>query len=228
MSEKAERFAIELAGGPAISALRHAAHAEPRPLLFVYAPGAGSNLNDPFGVYLCTALASRGIEAWRFQFPYMEAEKRAPDPAAKLEACWRAVIGRAAGDSQGRLAVGGRSMGGRIASQVVASGVHADALVLLAYPLLPPGRSVAPRDAHFPQIEVPVLLCSGTRDSFATPAQLEASAKLIPRARHHRLDGADHGFGVLKSSGRTREEVWAEAAAAVLDFLGAVEKEGLA
>ncbi|HET9476105.1 MAG TPA: alpha/beta family hydrolase, partial [Dehalococcoidia bacterium] len=106
---------------------------------FIYAPGAGSNIHDPFGAFAARELASGGITVIRFQFPYQEAAKRAPDRPQVLEEAWRAVID-AIRPGDGRLVIGGRSMGGRIASQVVAQGVEVDALALFAYPLHPPGK----------------------------------------------------------------------------------------
>ena len=119
---------------------------------FVYAPGAGSNVNDPFGKHLCDALAARGVMAVRFQFPYQEAGRSGPDRPDVLEATWRAVIDAVREDGA-KLAIGGRSMGGRVASMVHAGGVKADALVLFAYPLHPPGRPDKMRDEHLPSIK---------------------------------------------------------------------------
>jgi predicted alpha/beta-hydrolase family hydrolase len=113
-------------------------------------------------------------------------------------------------------------MGGRIASQVVAQGEAVAGLVLFAYPLHPPGRPEQRRDAHLASISVPVLFLSGTRDTFATPDELDVAAALIDGARVRLLAGADHGFNVLKASGRSRAEVWAEATAALLAFIESV------
>ena len=110
-------------------------------------------------------------------------------------------------------------MGGRIASQVVAQGTDVDGLALFAYPLRPPSNPEKMRDGHLPDINVPTLFCSGTRDSFATAKDLEAAASKMPKATTHQLNGADHSFMVLKSSGRTRQDVWSEAAGAVLSWL---------
>ena len=148
----------------------------------------------------------------------MEAGKRRPDRTPVLEATWRAVIESVQQDGV-RLAVGGRSMGGRIASQVVAAGTPADALALFAYPLRPPGNPEKMRDQHLPLIGVPTLFCSGTRDSFGRPDELRLAASKVPQATVHLLEGADHGFNVPKSSGRTREQVWDEAIDAMLDHL---------
>ena len=186
--------------------------------VFVYAPGAGSNLLDPFGRYLAQHLAGAAISTVRFQFPYMEERKRRPDPPRLLEETWREVI-RTVRPTSGRLVIGGRSMGGRIASQVVAQGTAVDGLALFAYPLHPPSNPEKRRDGHLPDINVPILFCSGTRDPFATSEELEAAASKLPKAVIHRLEGADHGFAVLKSSGRTRSEVWTEAADGLLSWL---------
>jgi len=185
---------------------------------FVYAPGAGSRLDDPFGVYACRALAERGLTCVRFQFPYMEAGRRSPDRPAVLQAAWRAVID-AARPGRGKLVVGGRSMGGRVASQVVARGVNVDALALFAYPLHPPGKPQQTRDEHLPSIAVRALFCSGTNDAFASPDELRATATKMKRASVHLLEGADHGFAVRKSSGRSREDVYAEAVDAMARWL---------
>ena len=190
---------------------------------FVYAPGAGSNINDPFGEYLSARLPAAGASLVRFQFPYMEAGKRAPDRPPLLEATWRAVIGTFKGSSR-KLLVGGRSMGGRIASQVAAQGTQVDALALFAYPLNPPGKRTVSRDGHLPDIAAPTLFCSGTRDTFATPEDLTAVAGKMPNANFHELDGADHGFAVLKRSGRTREDVWQEAADVLLKWVDGISK----
>jgi predicted alpha/beta-hydrolase family hydrolase len=187
-------------------------------LVFIYAPGAGSNINDPFGAFLAAELPGHAIECWRFQFPYMEAKRSGPDRPPVLEAAWREVIEQARGAGK-RVVVGGRSMGGRIASQVVAQGVEVAGLALFAYPLHAPGRPEQPRSEHLHHIAVPTLFCSGTRDAYGTPAELEAAARLVPGARLHFLEGADHGFAVLKASGRTREDAWAEATKALLNFL---------
>lgn len=186
---------------------------------FIYAPGAGSNVDDPFGRFASVRLAERGIECIRFQFPYQEARKKTPDRAAVLEETWSEVVQRFR-PKEGNLVVGGRSMGGRIASQAVAKNAQADAIALFAYPLHPPGKPETRRDQHLPSITVPVLFCSGTNDAFASPEELREVAAPMPKTRVYLLDQADHGFNVRKSSGRTREDVWAEATNAMLDWLG--------
>jgi predicted alpha/beta-hydrolase family hydrolase len=210
------RASVAVPGAGAVRAIATPA-ARPR-WTCVYAPGAGSHIDDPFGVYLAATLPARGVTMLRFEFPYMAAGRRAPDRPAVLEATWRVMLTRASAD--GQVVAAGRSMGGRIASQVLASGARADALALFAYPLHPPGKPGQARDGHLASVPVPMLFCSGTRDTFASPDELRALVRRLPRrARLHLLEGADHGFSVQKSTGRTREDVWAEAAGAMMDWL---------
>jgi hypothetical protein len=110
-------------------------------------------------------------------------------------------------------------MGGRIASQVVARRAAADALVLFAYPLHPIGQPERLRDAHLPDIAIPTLFCSGTKDAFGTPEELRAAVLRTPKGRLHLMEGADHGFAGAKGSGRTRREIWREALEAALAFV---------
>jgi predicted alpha/beta-hydrolase family hydrolase len=110
-------------------------------------------------------------------------------------------------------------MGGRIASHVVAQGEAVGALALYAYPLHSPAKPDVWRDAHLPQITVPTLFCSGTRDAFASPDELEAVAGKMKRTTIHLLDGADHGYGIPAASGRKREDVWREAVDATRGWL---------
>jgi hypothetical protein len=211
---------IEVPGRGAVSALLTEAAAGN--WLFVYAPGAGSSLNDPFGEYAARILPEAGIAVLRFQFPYQEAKRSGPDRNDVLEASWRAAIETARSETGGRrIVAAGRSMGGRIASQVVAAGEAVDALALFAYPLHPPGNPAQMRDAHLPSITVPALFCSGTRDAFASPDELAAAASMVRRSTVHMLQAADHGFAAPKSAGG-REGVWREACEALVEFLRAL------
>jgi hypothetical protein len=168
---------------------------------------------------LAGALAAAGFSVLRFNFPYSEAGRRAPDRAPALVRTWLDVFGWARTEGPGRdlpVLAGGRSMGGRMASLAAAG--HPDAfapagLVFFAYPLHPPGRPDRLRTAHLGRIRTPMLFLSGTRDALAGVDLLQAETrKLGGRARLHRLEGADHGFHVLKRSGRTDEDIAREAA----------------
>jgi predicted alpha/beta-hydrolase family hydrolase len=215
MPEK--QLTIDVPGAGAVSALLDEAPGPPGTLV-IYAPGAGSNLRDPFGAYLAARLVEAGCSLLRFQFPYTEAGRRLPDRNPVLEATWRAAI-EMARERTPRLVGGGRSMGGRIASQVVAQGTEVAGLALFAYPLHPPGRPDQPRDKHLPSISIPTLFVSGTRDAFGSPDDLYAAAAKMPNATVSLLEGADHAFNVAKATGRTRTDVWEEACASLLSFL---------
>jgi predicted alpha/beta-hydrolase family hydrolase len=202
---------------------------------FIYAPGAGSNVNDPFGTYACQALAAHGIPAARFQFPYQEAHSRRPDRPVVLQDTWRAVLD-AVRHPDTNVVIGGRSMGGRVATLIVAAksagatglaAIPADiaGLVAFAYPLHQPGHPEKARVAHLADIQVPTLFLSGTRDAFGTPEEMANAAAQIEGAKLHFLEGADHGFAVLKRSGRTKEEIYQEAVAELLTF---VQERGIA
>ena len=184
----------------------------------IYAPGAGSHVDDPFGVRASEALAAQGVHVTRFQFPYQEAGSKRPDRPDVLQATWLAVID-ACGVGGRKLVVSGRSMGGRVASMVTSKGAPVDGLAAFAYPLHQPGHPERARVEHLGAIAVPTLFCSGTRDAFGSPDELAGAAALVPNARLHLLEGADHGFAVLKRSGRTREEVWDEALKALVDWV---------
>jgi uncharacterized protein len=157
-------------------------------------PGAGSGCDHPTLVAVERALAPMPVA--RVDFPYRRAGRKAPDRADKLVACVReeaaALVARA-GVRASELALGGRSMGGRMCSMAVAEGLPAAALVLLSYPLHPPGKPDRLRVEHFPSIDVPVLFLSGTTDPFGSPAEFEDAAAAIPGpVTFHWLDRAGH------------------------------------
>lgn len=214
---KGRTLKIGVAGAGPVTAIETVAAADLIGWTFVYAPGAGSNVNDPFGAFACRTLAERGVRAIRFQFPYQEAGKRSPDRTPVLEATWRAVL-EAVQDGS-RLVIGGRSMGGRIGSMVAAQDGGIDALALFAYPLHPPGKPDQRRVEHLPGVTVPTMFCSGTSDAFGSPYELREAAALVPGSTVHLLEGADHGFAVKKASGRTKDEVWGEAVDAMWEWL---------
>jgi len=219
-SQGEEPLRIALEGGESVTAVRTAPTGQPSGWTFIYAPGAGSNINDRFGRALSDAFSSQGVEVVRFQFPYVEARRKFPDRPPVLEATWNAAVDQLRGP--GRLAVGGRSMGGRIASQVVAGGTRVDALVLFAYPLHPPAQPDNLRTKHLPDVAVPTLFCSGTADEFGTVSELTAAVAIVKGARLHVLEAADHGFGPVSGSGRTRRDVFDDAIGAASSFLRAL------
>lgn len=145
-----------------------------------------------------------------------------PDPAALLEETIDAVASFAETDlGARRVYLGGKSMGGRMASQLVAKGRPAAGLVFLGYPLHPPGRVEQLRDAHLSRIAPPMLFIQGTRDAFARWDLIEAVTARLPSATLHRVEDGDHSFRVLKRTGRSVAEVEADIVAAVLRWIAA-------
>jgi predicted alpha/beta-hydrolase family hydrolase len=183
--------------------------------------GAGGTRHTPMLLALAVALERSGRASLLFNFPYAEKGGRRPDPPAVLEATAREAAAAAlAGSGARRLVHGGRSMGGRIASQVVAAGEPAAGLVFLGYPLHPPGQPEKRREAHLPKIAAPMLFVQGSRDAFARPDLLAALlTRLGPRAERHDVAEADHSFGVPKRSGRTPADVEGEVVKVVLGWL---------
>ena len=157
-------------------------------------PGAGSSAEHPSLVGIEAALAPQPVH--RRDFPYRREGRRAPDRAPKLLACVveeARLLATAAAVAPKRIVLGGRSMGGRICSMAVADGLAAAALVLIAYPLHPPGKPDRLRIEHLPKLHVPCLFLSGTKDPFGTPSELEHHTASIPGpVTHVWIEGKGH------------------------------------
>jgi len=195
----------------------------PRRTAIVLGHGAGGDRRTPFLVRLAEALAASGRGVVLYNFPYTERGGKRPDPPAVLESTTAAVheAARKAFAAE-RLVGGGKSMGGRIASQAVAKGAPADGLVFLGYPLHPPGKPEQLRDAHLPAITVPMLFVEGTRDAFARWDLLTAVLeRLGDRAALHRIEEGDHSFAVPRRTGLSNAGVEREIHAAILSWLEA-------
>jgi predicted alpha/beta-hydrolase family hydrolase len=212
VSEETHAWRIEVEGDET-SALFEPATSRADAVL-VLAHGAGGHMHDARMNALAEVLRARGLDIVRFNFLYTERSSRRPDPMPRLEACMLAVIERVRKEIGPRvLILGGRSMGGRVASMLAAGGVACDGLMLFAYPLHPAGKPEKLRDAHLPAIHVPVLAFNGTRDSLCSRDLMEIALRpLRTRWRMQWLDAADHSFHVLKSSGRSDEGVLAQVA----------------
>jgi hypothetical protein len=182
--------------------------------VFVCAHGAGGNMADKGVLAVTRALGERGLDIVRFNFLYKEKRSNRPDPMPKLEETTAAVVARVRAELRPTtLIIGGRSMGGRAASMLAADGFDCSGLLLLAYPLHPAGRPDQLRDAHLPSIRVPVLCVNGTRDALCTPALMNSVITRVTAPWEMLwLDGADHSFHVLKSSGTTDAQVMANVA----------------
>jgi hypothetical protein len=221
-----EAFRIELTPFESVTALEYAAVASRRTgVILILGHGAGANQTSPFMVSFAEALAARGIDLVTFNFSYSERGRRVPDPNSKLEACWRAVIETVRGrrrSHRDKLAIGGKSMGGRIASQVAAGGVGELAgLVFLGYPLHPPGRRDRFRTAHLPAVKAPMLFVQGSRDPFGTPDELRPIIAGLPSATElYVVEGGDHSFKVPKSAGVKQQDVYEAIQDRIAEWLG--------
>jgi predicted alpha/beta-hydrolase family hydrolase len=172
--------------------------AEDAPAL-VLGHGAGAGKDHPWMIRVAEGLEARGIRVVTFNFPYMDAGKSVPDPPAVLEAAFAKVWKDAA--SKGRMFAGGKSMGGRIASQVAAKHGFDPApagLVFFGYPLHPPGKPAQRRDKHLPDITAPMLFLHGTRDPFGSPEEMGELVKSVPNARLEIVEGGDHSLAAPK------------------------------
>ena len=183
--------------------------------VFVCAHGAGGHKDDRSMLRLAAALEPLGIDVVRFNFPYREAGSRRIDPMPVLKRAFLEKIPKAR-----PLIIGGRSMGGRVASMLAAEGFECDGLLLAAYPLHPSGQTGKLRDSHLPRIRCPVLCLNGTRDPLCRRDLMEAAlAKVRAPWTMHWIEGADHSFHVLRSSGRADADVDREVSEAVGSWL---------
>jgi hypothetical protein len=193
----------------------------------VVAHGAGAGMDHPFLVGFCRAMADEGIGAARFDFHYMNAGRRSPDPEPALRAAWmEAFDGVRALAGAVPVLAGGKSLGGRIASMCVADGMEASGLVFLGYPLHPPGKPDRLRADHLERIRVPMLFLQGTRDPFARPEPLEkVVARLGDGATLERVEGGDHSFRVRGAKAEDLE-IGASLATVASPFVRRVAKAG--
>lgn len=193
--------------------------------IFVCAHGAGGHMGDASLRRLTEVLRARGIGTIRFNFLYRERRSGRPDPMPRLLECLSAVADHARAElGPAHLLIGGRSMGGRAASMLAADGFACRGMLLMAYPLHPAGQPEKLRDAHLPRIRVPVLCFNGTRDSLCRKDLMERAIAGLRGWTMHWLEGADHGFHVLKSSGITDADVLSEVGDACAAWLASVVK----
>jgi uncharacterized protein len=208
-----QHIRIDITPTEHVTATAYPAVPERAGICVILGHGAGSNQSNPAIVRFAGSLAARGYDAVTFNFLYSEQRRRVPDPNAKLELCWRALIrsfhdGKLIGQGA-RLVVGGRSMGGRIASQVVAADPDGVAgLLLLGYPLHPPGQPEKLRTRHLPGIRIPTLFVQGSRDAFGTPDELSPVIRGIKGpASLFVVEAADHSLKVPKKAPLPQEQV---------------------
>jgi len=175
-------------------------------IAIILAHGAGQGMHSPFMTYFHAELAQRGFLSVTFNFDYIEAKRRVPDPQPKLQARYRTVIGEVLAQYKPqRLIIGGKSMGGRVASYIAADTAGVSGLVFLGYPLHPPGKTDQMRDGHLYELKLPMLFLSGTKDTFARRDLLEnVAGKIGPNAKLVWFEGGDHS---LKKGNRDKESL---------------------
>jgi predicted alpha/beta-hydrolase family hydrolase len=187
------------------------------------AHGAGSDMHHPFMCFFHDVLAHQGLLSVKFNFLYTQQGRKAPDRTAKLEHAFHTVLQAVRQHDTlrpGPLFIGGKSMGGRIASHLAAQGEDVAGLMLLGYPLHPPKKPDKQRRDHLPQITCPMLFFQGTRDPLCDLTLLEDALRPVQSPTCvHVIEGGDHSFKVPKRSGRTTKEVWQEMAQAMVGWV---------
>lgn len=219
MADEAEELTIKVNEKESVTAMIYQAAKKIRAgLTAVLGHGAGADQASGFMRMFAKGLAARGLDVMTFNFVYMEQGRSVPDQKPKLEACFRAVIEAALKHKKlkdNRLVVGGKSMGGRIASQVIAAEDKAPfdsevaGLVFLGYPLHPPGQTTKLRVEHLEHVGKPMLFVQGTRDALGTPEEIQPHIKdLQPIAKIYAIEGGDHSFKAPKKFGMPQEKIY--------------------
>jgi predicted alpha/beta-hydrolase family hydrolase len=221
MPDDAEKLTVKVNDKEEVTALFYPAAKKDRAgVTVILGHGAGANQTSGFMRMFANGLTARGLDVMTFNFIYMEQGRSVPDQKPKLEACFRAVIQTALKHRKlknNRLVVGGKSMGGRIASQVVAAKEEefvneVSGLVFLGYPLHPPGQSTKLRVEHLEHVGRPMLFIQGTRDALGTPEEIRPYIKgLRPAAKIHEIEGGDHSFKAPKKFGVPQEQIYEDA-----------------
>src|SRR6185503_14141724 len=221
MPSETEKLTVKVNENDSVTALVYAAAKQERAgVTVILGHGAGASQDSGFMRMFANGLAARGVDVITFNFIYMEQGRSVPDQKGKLESCFRAVIETAVKHRKlkhNRLVIGGKSMGGRIASQVAAAASQEkqpladqiDGLVFLGYPLHPPGAPEKLRVEHLEHVRKPMLFVQGTRDALGTPEEIQPFIKgFKPAAKIHTIEGGDHSFKAPKKFGLPQEEIY--------------------
>jgi predicted alpha/beta-hydrolase family hydrolase len=216
---------ISLEAGATTTALVYPAASGAAEAALILGHGAGAGQRSAFMVDFAQALAALGLDVVTFNFLYTEQGRKIPDRAPALEACYRAVIDAAVAQlasARHALFIGGKSMGGRIATQVAAAdpALPLAGLVLLGYPLHPPGKPEQRRDKHLPAIRRPMLFVQGMRDAFGTPDELAPILRALqPPPQLHAIAQGDHSFKLSRKDPAAQAAVFAEVQRAIVSFV---------
>ena len=227
--KKPSELTIPLETGAATTALvyRSAGDGSTPPASLVLAHGAGAGQGSTFMVDFAAALSDLGLDVVTFNFPYIEQRRKIPDRAPVLEACYRAVVAAVADrleSARRALFVGGKSMGGRIATQVAAADASLPiaGLVLLGYPLHPPGKPSERRDKHLPSVSRPMLFVQGTRDAFGTPDELAPLLQTLnPAPTLFPVAQGDHSFKVSRKDPAAQAALYLAIQRTIVDWVRA-------
>jgi predicted alpha/beta-hydrolase family hydrolase len=197
--------------------------------VIVLAHGAGAGQRSTFMVDFAEALSDMGVDVVTFNFPYVEQRRKIPDRAPVLEACYRSVILAVRGELESArraLFIGGKSMGGRIATQVAAADpdLPIDGIALLGYPLHPPGRPQQRRDKHLPAIRVPILIAQGSRDTFGTPPEFEPILRAAPTATLYVVVGGDHSFKLARKDAAAQAAIYDDLQRTIVEWIEGVSR----
>ena len=224
-----EQLKVAIGAGASVTALAYRCDA-PGVAALILGHGAGAGQRSPFMVAFAQAFAGRGIDTVTFNFPYTEQQRRVPDRRPVLDACYAAVmteVRQQIASARQALFIGGKSMGGRIATHVAAADQELPiaGIVLLGYPLHPPGRPTERRDAHLPDVRRPMLIVQGSRDTFGTPAEFESLLKtLSPAPTLHIVDGGDHSFKIAHAGKSAQETVYVNLQNTIADWIVRVSR----
>lgn len=214
-----QEFELEIQGTGKVSAV--VVRPDNAKWMMVLGHGAGAGMHHPFMSALARELARVGVATLRYQFPYMEEKRKAPDKPKVLMATVAAAMQAAKAAPDLPLLAGGKSMGGRMSSQAAAEGMLPDVrgLVFFGFPLHPPKQPGTKRAEHLEKVNIAMLFLQGTRDDLADLKLLKPICKKLgKRATLHVIETADHSFHVLKKSGRSDEEVLCELAATTAEW----------
>jgi predicted alpha/beta-hydrolase family hydrolase len=227
-----DELPITVQPGVATTALVYSADQNSAGAVLILGHGAGAGQRHPWMVDCARSLSGLGLDIVTFNFLYTEQQRHVPDRRPLLDACYRAVIETVrqhVANARRGLFIGGKSMGGRIATHVASDTGDLDlrGLVLLGYPLHPPGRPGERRDAHLPAVGPPMLFVQGSRDAFGTPAELQpVLADLSPRATLHVVDGGDHSFKIGKKDPARQAALLGEAHRAIAEWVRSLSAGG--
>jgi predicted alpha/beta-hydrolase family hydrolase len=225
-----EQLKVVPGTGADVTALVYLSETPSAGATLILAHGAGAGQHSPFLVSFARALSARGLDVVTFNFPYTEQHRRVPDRRPVLDACYEAIIlnvRRHIASARVALFIGGKSMGGRIATHVAAAdpALPLAGLVMLGYPLHPPGKPTERRDAHLGDIRRPMLIVQGSRDTFGSPAEFDSLIdRLSPTPTIHVVEGGDHSFKIGRGGKAAQESVYEDVQRTIVEWVERVRR----